>query len=125
TGCKTPGAAADLIRFLLSDAEVAAISDATGLIPVTEGRADLSQYYHRSGPRRIFYDYVKTYGKRRPETPAFPFISSIFFKTTRNLRDGQNARDALDDAVDAIEPNIRDNRGFGFPLKLSERGGSE
>ncbi|MEM8799706.1 MAG: extracellular solute-binding protein, partial [Pseudomonadota bacterium] len=47
TGCKTPGAAAELIRFLLSDAEVAAISDATGLIPVTEGGADLSQYYHR------------------------------------------------------------------------------
>ena len=50
----------------------------------------------------------------RPETPAYPVISSAFDKAAQDIIDGLDPQDALDGAVDTIELNIEDNNGYGF-----------
>jgi len=119
--CPYPEGAAELISFLLQADEIAAISKATGLIPVTEDAAALTEKYNKTGPWRAFYDFMQAYAKPRPATPAFPFISSNFHKAAKDIMDGTDVRDALDDAVDAIEINIADNKGYGFIKNPSGR----
>ena len=114
TRCEHPEGAAAFLRFLLSDDEVAAISRATGLIPVTTGGAALTLDYRVGGKKRVFYDLAGRFARSRPATPAFPVMSSIFAGAARDIRDGRPVHDVLDDAVDDIQRNIVDNRSYGF-----------
>ena len=50
----------------------------------------------------------------RPETPAYPVITSSFEKAVNDILDGGDVQDSLDKAVEAIERNIEDNNGYGF-----------
>ncbi|RME63885.1 MAG: extracellular solute-binding protein, partial [Alphaproteobacteria bacterium] len=113
--CPHPDGAGQFIAFLMQAEEIAAISQATGLVPVTEASAALTRHYRPGGDWRLFYEMMVRYGQQRPPTPAFTFISSTFYKAARDIADGANVRDALDDAVDIIEMNIADNKGYGFP----------
>lgn len=114
SSCDYPDAASDFLSFLLSDTEIAAMSDATGMIPVTGSAASLTRRYHAEGDWRIFYDYVRAYAVPRPETPAYPKISAAFEKAMLDIKFGRNIQQALDIAVDSIEYDIHRNRGYGF-----------
>lgn len=112
--CPYPQGAWAYIAFLMQPEEIAAMSEATGLIPTTARAAALTDKYAEGAPWRIFFEFSAQYAVPRPPTPAYPFISSTFEIAVRAIKDGVNVRDALDDAVDAIERNIADNQGFGF-----------
>lgn len=114
SACEHPDAARDFLAFLLSDVEIAAMSEATGMIPVTEEAARLSERYRPGGEWRTFFDYVQQYAMPRPETPAYPKISAAFEKAMLDIKFGRDAQQALDVAVDSIEYDIHRNRGYGF-----------
>ncbi len=90
------------------------MSNATSLIPNTEAGAALTDNYKDGGKWRVFYEFSKKYAKMRPETPAYPVITSSFEKAMNDILDGGDVHDALDKAVEAIERNIDDNNGYGF-----------
>ncbi len=119
----TEGANA-FIEFLMQDEEIAAMAKATGLIPVSDAAAALHPDYGVGGERRIFYEFSKEFARKRPATPAYPFISSIFEREVRNIRDGKMPLDALDDAVDSINRNISDNKGYGFTRGAAQISGA-
>jgi multiple sugar transport system substrate-binding protein len=48
----------------------------------------------------------------RPQTPAYPVITSAFQEAVMNIRNGQPPQTALDRAVTAIDLDIQDNRGY-------------
>ncbi|MCH4562366.1 hypothetical protein MKP05_04360 [Halomonas sp. EGI 63088] len=50
----------------------------------------------------------------RPATPGYPTISSAFDRAARDIRDGRDVQESLDEAVDTIERDIADNRDYGF-----------
>jgi multiple sugar transport system substrate-binding protein len=50
----------------------------------------------------------------RPETPAYPMISSSFERALKDVREGDDAADALDRAVEAIQLDLKRNRNYGF-----------
>lgn len=112
--CENPEGAWDFIEFIMQPEQIAAMSDATSLIPTSEAAAALTENYREGGQWRMFYDYAANYAVPRPETPGYPFISSTFEQTMLAIRDGGDVQDNLDDAVDAIERNIDDNGGYGF-----------
>lgn len=114
SSCEHPEGAAAYINFILTPEEVAAMSEATSLIPTTSEGAALTENYAEDGKWRAFYEYSANYAISRPETPAYPFISSRFGEALLDIRDGGDVQDALDDAVDAIEQDIDDNGGYGF-----------
>ncbi|QTF91979.1 extracellular solute-binding protein [Halomonas sp. BM-2019] len=112
--CTTPEGAAEFLEFLLQPEEIAAMSEGAGMIPASEAGAALTEHYREGGQWRFFYDYSEAHAQLRPETPAYPIISSVFARAGRDIRDGGDVQAALDEAVDAIERNIADNRGYGM-----------
>ncbi len=113
-GCAHAEGAAAFLDYILQPAEIAAMSKATGMIPSTAEAAELTEKYRSGGDWRFFYDYSAAYAKLRPATPAYPIISSTFETALRNIKDGADVQDSLDEAVDTIERNISDNKGYGF-----------
>lgn len=112
--CDQAEGAAAYINFILQPAEIAAMSAGASALPSTDAAAELTENYSKAGPWRLFYDYSAAYARLRPETPAYPIISSVFETTLRNIKDGADVQDSLDQAVDTIERNISDNKGYGF-----------
>ncbi|GGB93690.1 sugar-binding protein [Marinobacterium zhoushanense] len=112
--CANPEGAAKFVEFILQPSEIAEMSEVTGMIPSTPAAARMTNHYREGGDWRFFYDYSAAYAKLRPATPAYPIISSTFETMARNIKDGANVQDALDEAVDTIERNIADNKGYGF-----------
>lgn len=114
--CSHPKGAAAFLNFILTDPEIATMSETTGLVPVTVGAAEITENYRDGGAWRIFFDLSRRFSKHRPATPAYPIISSAFGKAMLEVRYGTDAETALDYAVDKIEHNIYRNRGYGFTL---------
>ena len=112
--CANPDGAAAFINFIMQPSEVAALSDATSLIPTTGAAAALTENYAEGGKWRLFYEYSKNFAVTRPATPGYPIISSSFEHAGIAIRDGADVQNTLDDAVDAIDRNIADNNGYGF-----------
>lgn len=115
--CDQPEAAAAFIEHLMSADEIAAMANAAGMIPVTEAAAEKSEKFHKDGDWRIFFDLMQRYAHPRPATPAFTAVSNAFYRNARDIMDGKNPQDALDDAVDDIERNIADNDGYQLVIE--------
>lgn len=112
--CENPDGAWAFISFLLQAENVAAMSNATGLIPATASGAALTENYGEGGPLNIFVQISNSYSLLRPPTPAYPVIASTFEDAAREIALGADVQDTLDDAVDTIDQNIADNDGYGF-----------
>jgi len=112
--CANPDGAWQFINFLMQAKNIAAMSKATGLIPTTPDAAALTDNYKTGGPYRIFYDMAKAYAVVRPPTPGYLIISSAFEQATLKIRDGNDVQNALDDAVDKINQDIKDHNNYGF-----------
>jgi len=110
--CEHPEGAAAFLKFLMRPEEIAAMSKAAGMIPVSEDAAALTVRYSKDGEWRIFFDLMQSYARLRPETPAFSTISNAYFRAMKDIMNGKNVRNALDDAVDDIERVIEDNNGY-------------
>ncbi|QTF91978.1 extracellular solute-binding protein [Halomonas sp. BM-2019] len=114
TQCNAPEGAAEFVEFLLQPEEIAETSKARITVPSHPQAAALTEDFREGGRWRFFYDYAEAHARLRPATPGYPTISSAFERATRDIRDGRDVLTALDEAVDAIERDIADNRGYGF-----------
>ncbi len=124
SSCKQPQGAADYLAFLISSPEIAAASQATGLVPVSVEGAALTEHYRPGGDWRIYFEFARRYAVVRPATPAYPALSSAFEKALVDMRSGKDPAEALDDAVDAVEHNIARNNGYGFGQPATNRRGA-
>ncbi|GGY30906.1 sugar ABC transporter substrate-binding protein [Pseudoduganella albidiflava] len=112
--CRHPEGAAALLAHLIGTGEMAAMSRATGHVPVSREAAALTEHYREGGARRIYFEFAQRYALPRPATPAYPAMSAVFEKTLSDLRAGKDPAEALDEAVEAIEHDIARNNGYGF-----------
>lgn len=112
--CPHPEGARQLIEHLISAEEVARFSNATGMIPTRADAAEMTTGYRAGGSSRDFFDFARALAVPRPETPAYPMISSSFERAMKDVREGGDAADALDRAVEAIQQDLRRNRNYGF-----------
>lgn len=114
TQCDAPEGAAAFVDFMLQPAEIAEAARARITVPSHPQAAALTEDFREGGRWRFFYDYAESHARLRPATPGYPTISSAFERAARDIRDGRDVQEALDEAVDAIERDIADNRGYGF-----------
>ncbi|MCA4135739.1 extracellular solute-binding protein, partial [Arthrobacter sp. M4] len=112
TGCKNTEAAMDYLSFTLKPENIAKVAKATSTIPATDEAAALVPAYAPGGANSIFREFSKKYAVMRPETPAYPFISTEFGKTVLDILSGADAKGALDKAVKDIDANIKSNNGY-------------
>lgn len=120
--CRYPDGAAAFLTHLISAPEIAAASRTTGLVPVTAAGAALTEHYRPGGDWRVYFEFAKRYAVPRPATPAYPALSSAFEKAMADIRSGKDAADAFDEAVEAVEQNIKHNNGYGFARRKTGTG---
>ena len=51
----------------------------------------------------------------RPVTPAYPVITNAFAEAVQNIVSGADVKAELDEAVQTIDQDIEDNRGYPAP----------
>ncbi|QBE65875.1 sugar ABC transporter substrate-binding protein [Pseudoduganella lutea] len=113
-GCRQPEGAAAFLAHLVTPEEIGAASRDTGLVPVSEEGAALTEHYRPGGDWRLYFEFARRYAVVRPASPGYPAMSSAFEKALADIRSGKDAAEALDEAVEAIEHNIARNNGYGF-----------
>jgi multiple sugar transport system substrate-binding protein len=111
--CKNPKLAMRFLEFLLQPKEVLAMADANGAVPGTKTAIAQSQLYSPSGPLHLFAAQLLA-GQTvpRPQTPAYPVITSAFQEAFANIRNGLEVKTALNKAVTTIDLDIQDNQGY-------------
>jgi len=111
--CKNPKLAMRFLEFLLQPKEVLAMANANGAVPGTKTAIAQSNLYSSSGPLHLFADQLLA-GQTvpRPQTPAYPVITSAFQEAFANIRNGLEVKTALDKAVTTIDLDIQDNQGY-------------
>jgi multiple sugar transport system substrate-binding protein len=113
SSCKRPDEAWRFLAFLLQPGEVAAMAHANGAVPATRTAIARSPLYQAGGPLHLFArQLAEGYSVPRPQTPAYPIISSAFEQAFRDIQNGGEVQSALDRAVAVIDRDISDNMGY-------------
>jgi multiple sugar transport system substrate-binding protein len=122
TNCQDPKAAMKFLEFLLQPEQVLAMANANGAVPATKRAIASSKLYAEGGPLRLFAAQLLA-GETvpRPQTPAYPVITSAFQEAFTNIRNGLPVKTALDKAVTTIDLDIQDNQGYPNVSSVSRR----
>ena len=113
TTCRQPQAAMRFLEFLFQIEQVLSIVKANGAVPATYSAIEQLPVYAPGGPLHLFIQQLnKGYTIARPQTPAYPLISSEFESAFFDIRDGAVVSKVLDQAVAMIDQDIEDNYGY-------------
>jgi len=105
--------AARLLEFLLRPEEVLAMAAVNGAVPATQTAITQSPLYGEQGPLRLFAQQLRSgFSVPRPQTPAYPVITSAFQRAFAEIRNGADIEAALQQAAAEIDRDIRDNSGY-------------
>ena len=116
TKCQDPQGAMGFLEFLLQTDQVLAMTNANGAVPATQSAIARSKLYAEGRPLHLFSSQLLP-GKTvpRPQTPAYPVITSAFQQAFADIRNGLEVKTALDRAVATIDQDIKDNQGYPDP----------
>lgn len=114
--CPHPQGAAAFINYMLEPRQIATNSAAINVLPATQAAAEMSPEFRPGGPLNFYFEFSRRFGMVRPSTPGYPFLTSTYEKALRAIVGGADVQRTLDDAADAIDRNIKDNKGYGFKL---------
>jgi multiple sugar transport system substrate-binding protein len=109
--CARPDLAGRFLNFILSNEEILAMSRANGAIPARRTAIRQSALYKEGGPLHLFIKQL-TVAVPRPQTPAYPVITSAFQQVFNDIRHGADIAKTLDRAVEIIDQEITDNKGY-------------
>ncbi|NET05020.1 MAG: sugar ABC transporter substrate-binding protein [Symploca sp. SIO2B6] len=116
TNCKNPQAAMRFLEFLLQTEQVLAMSNANGAVPATQSAIARSKLYGEGAPLQLFSSQLSAgQSVPRPQTPAYPVITSAFQQAFADIRSGLDVKTALNKAVITIDQDIEDNEGYRDP----------
>lgn len=111
--CKAPDAAARVLAHLMTKEEILRVTEGNGAVPATTVAQAASKNYSANGPLRLYVEQLnKGVAIVRPETPAYPAISSAFSESMNNIFGGADVQKELDKAVRKIDQTIEDNKGY-------------
>jgi multiple sugar transport system substrate-binding protein len=104
------------LEFLLQPEEVLAMASSNGAVPATLTAIEHSPLYGPDGPLVLFTRQLTGgFSIPRPETPAYPVITSAYQEAFHDIRDGGSVQGALDKAAVVIDQDIADNKGYPPP----------
>lgn len=112
TGCDNVEGAQAYLEFAHDTKYFVEYGNAIGLIPATLDAAAEIPAYAEGGPNRVYLELADQFAVVRPETPAYPFISSVFEKATKDILAGGDPQTILDKAVADIDRDIQQNGGY-------------
>lgn len=110
--CPDKDGALAYLKFAADDKYVASVSEAISTIPATEAAAALVPGYGPDGENTIFREMSERFAVVRPETPGYPYISTVFAKLAQDILNGADPQTVLDKAVADIDANQKSNNYF-------------
>jgi multiple sugar transport system substrate-binding protein len=111
-----PDAVAAVIEYMLSPDRALQWPDAVGQGSPIASIADQSKLYGPEGPLNLITQLLDGgYTVTRPQTPAYPTITSQFARAFKAITDGADVKESLDAAAAAIDQDIQDNEGYPVP----------
>lgn len=114
--CKEPKAAAKVLGFLMSTPEIARVTEVNGAMPGTVSALNANKNYAKGGALEVYAQQAaEKVSQVRPETPAYPTITTAFAEAVNNIVAGADVKTELDKAAKKIDQNIEDNKGY--PVK--------
>ncbi len=114
--CKDPKAAARVLAHLMSTAEILRVTEANGAMPGTNAALAQSKDYGTGGALAVYVQQARQgIARVRPETPAYPAISTAFAEAVNNIVAGADVKKELDRASRRIDQTLEDNNGY--PVK--------
>lgn len=107
------GLAGEWIRFVVSPAEIRAMTEANAAVPARLSVAQESPLYGPDRPLRPWLEALRDgWAVPRPRTPAYPFATSTFQEVVEAIRNREDVREAAREAARLIDREIADNRGY-------------
>jgi len=89
------------------------MTNANGAVPARKSALAMSDLFGTGGPLSIFVEQLDGgVAVPRPETPAYPTITTAFAEAVQNIVSGADVKTELDKAVQKIDQDIEDNRGY-------------
>jgi multiple sugar transport system substrate-binding protein len=108
--CANPDAAATVLRYLVSSESILAMTELNGAVPARFSAMDQNELYAEGGLLSLYTDQIAAgYAVPRPITAAYPTITAAFSTAFRNIANGADVQDELDNAVDTIDADLEDN----------------
>ncbi|GAA1869682.1 extracellular solute-binding protein [Myceligenerans crystallogenes] len=111
-GCEEADGARAYLEFAHDTKYFVEYGNAVGLIPATLDAAAEIPAYAEGGENRIYLEMADQFAVVRPETPAYPYISSVFEKAAKDILAGGEPQEILDKAVADIDRDIQQNGGY-------------
>jgi len=106
-------AAGSFMNYLLQPDEIIRITTANGAVPATKTAVAKSPLFATGGPLNIYIQQLQSsVAIARPQTPAYPTITSAFAKAIDDITKGGDVKQALDEAAKTIDQDIKDNSGY-------------
>jgi multiple sugar transport system substrate-binding protein len=116
SSCEAPDAAWKFLEFLITPDEILHMTNANGAVPARKSAIAQSELYAEGGPLNIFVQQLEGgVAVPRPVTPAYPVITEVFAAAVQNIVTGADVKAELDNAVQQIDQDIQDNRGYPLP----------
>ena len=113
---KDPDAVAAFIEYMLSPDHALQWPDAVGQGSPVTSDVNKSKLYGSAGPLKLITELLDGgYTVTRPQTPAYPTITSQFARAFKAIADGGDVKAALTEAATAIDQDIKDNDGYPAP----------
>ncbi len=109
---KHPDAAWKFLEYMMEPRNILIMTNANGAVPARISALDQTPEYQKSGMLRIFRDQLETIAVPRPQTPAYPVITTAFAEAVQNIVNGADVQSELDKAAAAIDQDINDNEGY-------------
>jgi multiple sugar transport system substrate-binding protein len=104
------------LEFLLQDDQVRDMSTANGAIPAKTSVGNGSAAFGPGGPEHLYLRQLEGGTARpRPQTPAYPAITSAFDLAVKQIFAGRPVQPALDAAARRIEKDLDAHQGYPVP----------
>jgi len=110
---KNPEAAWKFLEYLIEPEQILRMTNANGAVPARKSALAMSELFGPNGSLGIFVEQLEGgVAVPRPETPAYPTITTAFAEAVQNIVSGADVMTELDKAVQKIDQDIEDNRGY-------------
>ncbi len=114
--CKNPEAAFEFLSYLIEPEEILHMTNANGAVPARKSAIAQSELYAEGGLLNLFVQQLEGgVAVSRPQTPAYPVITSAYKTAIWNIIAGADVQSELDNAVEIIDLDIEDNSGYPLP----------
>ena len=113
SACKTPQATWEVLQFLLEPEQILIMTNANGAVPARKSAMEKSTLYGPGGLLHLYIEQIEAgFPMPRPVTPAYPTITTAFGAAFKNIAGGAEVKWELDQAVQKIDQDIKDNQGY-------------